>query len=247
MKENNVSPNMCPVFTFYNQNLHEQTNHPTHNGCTCSGSCTRTVFFQGLFYEDTYLTTPYRNHPPHLPIDIYNMLLLPFLAGLCAQVHFTVAAAATGVQGTCQCDDGDFWCSDTNVLKTNYNCSIQQSIYNTILNSDEGPTTKQCQAMAQDCIQQPAPITNQTCSNDCYNFCWIQDVGDCADDDDSQTLCVSLCQDWCVRDKCGARTPWSNNQCEHACAAKYMDVQEADISFVDYTECMANKCTTTPV
>jgi hypothetical protein len=175
------------------------------------------------------------------------MILLPFLAGLCAQVHFTVAAAATGVQGTCQCDDGDFWCSDTNVLKTNYNCSIQQSIYNTILNSDEGPTTKQCQAMAQDCIQQPAPITNQTCSNDCYNFCWIQDVGDCADDDDSQTLCVSLCQDWCVRDKCGARTPWSNNQCEHACAAKYMDVQEADISFVDYTECMANKCTTTPV
>ena len=164
---------------------------------------------------------------------------------------FTFSTASTNTSaGLCQCDAGDYWCSKSNVLRVNYNCSStkrEKFIYNKILMADDGPTTEQCNSMMNTCIQQPPTASNHTCDDSCYNFCWIQDVGDCADDDDSQTLCVSLCQDWCVRHRCGTTTVWSNNMCERDCSNKYMNVvKKDDINFVDYTNCMA-ECTPVPV
>ena len=133
-------------------------------------------------------------------------------------------------------------------LLIHINIKREKFIYNKILMADDGPTTELCNSMMNTCIQQPPTASNHTCDDSCYNFCWIQDVGDCADDDNSQTLCVSLqCQDWCVRDRCGSTTVWSNNMCEHDCSNKYMNVVEKDdINFVDYTNCMA-ECTPVPV
>lgn len=163
---------------------------------------------------------------------------------------FTVAAASNATAGgSCQCDAGDYWCSKSDVLRVNFNCSStseQKSIYNTISSSDDGPTTEQCKSMMDKCIQQPQTATDLTCDDTCYKFCWVQDVGDCSDDDDSQTLCVSLCQDWCVRKRCETKTTWSDNNCESVCSKKFMEVKEDDINFVDYTNCLA-ECSTVPV
>jgi hypothetical protein len=146
----------------------------------------------------------------------------------------------------CQCDAGDYWCSSSGTLRVNYNCSGQQmgvGLWDRIINEDQ-PTDTDCRGVLKHCLQQPATAANRTCDDECYSWAWVKDVGDCADDDDSQTLCVSLAQEWCVTHRCGSADPWEGNGCASTCGLKFM--QEGDESFVDFTNCMS-KCTPTKV
>ena len=164
------------------------------------------------------------------------MLKLSIFAGAATSV---VAAGAT-----CQCDAGDYWCSRDDTLRVNFNCSGQNStigLWDKIQNEDD-PTPEDCANIESRCLQQPATASNATCDDECYRWAWVKDVGDCADDDDSQTFCVSLAQEWCVAHKCGAKNPWDSNKCAHVCSEQFMDVREDEINFIDYSNCM-RKCT----
>tara|TARA_B110000208_G_C11470783_1_gene322061 strand:- start:61 stop:588 length:528 start_codon:yes stop_codon:yes gene_type:complete len=155
----------------------------------------------------------------------------------------------TGKQGTCRCDAGDYWCSTTDKLRINLNCSGStkgHGLWETLINLDDGPTQKICKEMIETCEIMPQPAPNRTCDDSCYDFCWIQDVGDCADDDDSQTLCVSACNQWCVAKHCNVTTPVHGSFCAKDCSLKFMEVDVKDINFISFANCMSN-CTTTPV
>merc|ERR1712216_155896 len=87
------------------------------------------------------------------------------------------------------------------------------------------------------------PSTNSTCDDSCYDFCWRQDVGDCADDDDVQAFCVGQCMFFCVNENCRDRPmPWT--RCQQHCNAEHM--HRSNPNFIDYSNCMA-KCTPVPV
>ena len=162
---------------------------------------------------------------------------------------FTVVAAsaiAGASAAACQCDAGDYWCSRSGSLRVNYNCSGQKTgiaLWNKIVNEDQ-PSLTDCTSVYEHCLQQPPTAANLTCDDECYAWAWVQDVGDCADDDDTQTLCVSLAQEWCVTNHCGSPNPWEGNGCANTCGENFM--QRGNESFVDFTNCMS-KCTPTKV
>ena len=70
-------------------------------------------------------------------------------------------------------------------------------------------------------------------------------MGDCADFDDEQSFCVSMCQDYCGADQCQTREP---RPCEVSCGSKDMrDRGPYTIDFVKYSMCVAANCTSTPI
>lgn len=150
--------------------------------------------------------------------------------------------------GDCQCDAGDYWCGADSYLRRNYNCSGSDKGKSTWekLSGEDQPTKEDCALIADHCDVQPPPLqSNSTCDDDCYDFCWKTDVGDCADFDDENSFCVSLCQDYCLAKSCGARelTP-----CEQDCGDSYMtDKGPYSIDFVSYSMCIANNCTSVPI
>jgi predicted GH43/DUF377 family glycosyl hydrolase len=155
----------------------------------------------------------------------------------------------------CVADAGDYWVSDDGYLRRNYNCSGTASARNIwkILNNEGKHAIAQyvhsndaCTKIKSECILQPPQfIQNSSCDDSCYDFCWKKDVGDCADFDDEQSLCVSLCQDYCVATRCGSR---SLSTCERSCGDRYMvDRGPYSIDFVNYALCISVNCTTVPV
>ena len=182
--------------------------------------------------------------------SLKSMCSHPSIEEACHEiVSVSVSSSPTPTTiGTCQCEAGDFWCSTQDILRTNFNCSGSKKtihLYNAISNVDQ-PTRKECELMEQECIMMPKPAENGTCDNSCFDFCWKTDVGDCADDDDSQILCVSNCQQWCVANRCNQPTPFTNSECYRKCSKKSMEVDDDDINFIDFSNCV-NECTTTPV
>ena len=190
----------------------------------------------------------------------------PIVAQLSAQLrnHFdplraavapdpTAAAEGEGGEApslaanTCQCDAGSYWCSSDDTLRHNYNCSSNKpavAAWMTINKDDTDDDSNRHCNLLKACEPQPAKSAtpNATCSAECYDYCWLTDTGDCADWDDDQTFCVTMCQAWCVHTRCeAAPSPWSD--CEEVCADRHM--VGLDPSSGDYAFCMA-KCPAVP-
>merc|ERR1712166_917035 len=150
----------------------------------------------------------------------------------------------------CPCD-WDFWCSTDDMLRHQFNCSGSQAgrmLWNNITNEDV-PTEEQCKAMTSVCDGNQgahgATMQNTTCDDSCYDFCWIKDVGDCADMDDSQIYCVGECMSYCTKTHCEQKPAvWS--QCQTSCINKFMLRDTKDINFVDFSMCMST-CTSVPI
>eukprot|EP00657_Telonema_sp_P-1_P006272 TRINITY_DN2455_c0_g1_i1.p1 TRINITY_DN2455_c0_g1~~TRINITY_DN2455_c0_g1_i1.p1 ORF type:complete len:254 (+),score=58.00 TRINITY_DN2455_c0_g1_i1:103-864(+) len=137
---------------------------------------------------------------------------------------------------------------DSSYLRFEYNCSgtpAARALWKTI-SSAENPSPANCQALSSTCDgatgAHGAYGANKTCDDDCYNFCWKQDVGDCADMDDDQTFCVGQCMNYCTQDRCQRRFNWST--CQQGCIAKHMN--NGRPNFVDFSLCMGD-CTPVPI
>lgn len=138
-------------------------------------------------------------------------------------------------------------CSSDGYLKVTYNCSGTSEgklAWKNVTDAESNDDSPDC-SLLQACVQQPAAeaLQDKECSDGCYDFCWKQDVGDCADDDDSQIFCVYECMQWCTSErKCGGYDrKWSD--CEMKCGSSFM--QDGKENFVDYTMCMAD-CSPVP-
>merc|ERR1712196_321875 len=141
---------------------------------------------------------------------------------------------------SCQCDGGSYWCDGGDRMRETFNCSGSENgrqAWQSLSGSDKPDCT-----LLKSCERQPIKSTNATCDDSCYDFCWKQDVGDCADMDDDQTFCVSQCMQYCTSTKKCNPHPIKWTPCQVACASNYMEVPKENISFVDYSMCMG-KCT----
>ncbi len=156
---------------------------------------------------------------------------------------FVEITPTPAVGGGCECDAGDYWCAANGYLRRNFNCSGSadgQALWKK-LNGERFPTHDDCFALSTSCELQPPALTNNvTCDNECYDFCWKTDVGDCADFDDANAFCVSMCQDYCLAAHCGTRPLQT---CEEECGQQFM---VNTIDFVQYSMCVATNCTDVP-
>ena len=151
---------------------------------------------------------------------------------------------------TCQCEYGDLWCASNGYLNVTFNCSGTpegKALWKTITDQEMNDATdkESCEKLQQVCVSQPQLKANDTCVRGCHNWCWIQDVGDCADDDDSQIFCVHECMKYCTTERrCGDAGPETWTPCEKQCGENFMESN--DINFIEYSMCMAD-CTPVPI
>jgi hypothetical protein len=172
---------------------------------------------------------------------LYVMAAAAVAAGV-GRVSAVPSPAPAPSGGSCVCDAGDYWCAVDGHLRRNFNCSGSPDGHALWDKLNDDPTDTDCLALATICeAQPPAKPSNASCDDDCYDFCWLTDVGDCADMDDEQTFCVSMCQDYCLAARCGARPLLT---CEASCGGQFMS---DDINFVDYSMCVAANCTAVPI
>merc|ERR1711865_41190 len=161
--------------------------------------------------------------------------------------HAALAMCLPASPPSCQCDAGDYWCSPTGDIQYSYNCSGTEAgkqLWNKIVNADT-PSHADCAGLQAHCDgaigAHATPSTNATCDASCVDFCWIRDVGDCADMDDEQIFCVGQCMAYCTAEHCDPPADWTN--CQATYNLKHM---KEEINFVDYSMCMST-CTDVPI
>lgn len=78
----------------------------------------------------------------------------------------------------------------------------------------------------------------------CVHCCvFLHDTGDCADFDDENSFCVSMCQEYCLASHCGSR---ELRPCELECGELFME-ETAAVDFVQFSLCIAANCSTVPI
>lgn len=166
-------------------------------------------------------------------------------------VAFFVSIMPAAAAADCQCEGGDYWCASDGYLHYTYNCSgsdAGKALWQKISDAEK-PAMSDCEALVEVCDDSAGahgiPIKDKKCEDNCYDFCWKHDVGDCADMDDEQIFCVGECMSYCIGKNC-MEPQKQGSSCQKACGTTHMEDPAEQINFVDYSLCMAS-CTPVPI